>query len=327
MSDNDNTQKEQQIKSVFDIRYIKLHFTIEYMEDSVMPKYKASSLRGGMGEMLLRANCIRDRQCEDCDFESECLIRRIMYSRMDIQPAFMSSGDRIGYVVECEDYREEFRRGDRTDFSLILFGKTICYFSQIINALYALGMNGLGKNKSRFSIISITNSKRIPIMNGSDIDMSKYEVSTVSDYITFRHRQIDSGGGADLLKFQSPTSIKYRQQEITEFDINAIVEAACRRIYMLDCFEGIESNLTSRDYQDTLQIPEVLNEYHHQVSVKRYSNHKKSAMYLHGIEGELALDQITGDLLNILIAGELVHIGKNTSFGFGRYRIMQRGNY
>ena len=50
------------------IRYIKLHFTIEFIEDTMLPKNKVSAIRGGVGEMLLRANCVRNRDCEVCDF-------------------------------------------------------------------------------------------------------------------------------------------------------------------------------------------------------------------------------------------------------------------
>ena len=61
------------------VRYIKLHFTLLLTEDTVLPKSKVSALRGGMGEMLLRMNCVRDRNCENCDFETECIVRRMMY--------------------------------------------------------------------------------------------------------------------------------------------------------------------------------------------------------------------------------------------------------
>ena len=48
----------EELKKALQIRYVKLHFTIEMLEDTVLPKYKASALRGGIGEMLLRANCV-----------------------------------------------------------------------------------------------------------------------------------------------------------------------------------------------------------------------------------------------------------------------------
>ena len=41
-----------------DIRYTKLYFTIQFTEDTMLPKQKVSAIRGGIGEMLLRANCV-----------------------------------------------------------------------------------------------------------------------------------------------------------------------------------------------------------------------------------------------------------------------------
>ena len=65
----------QQVKRALQVRYIKLHFGLRLLEDTILPVNKVSSVRGGIGEMLLRANCIRDRDCEKCDFEDECIVR------------------------------------------------------------------------------------------------------------------------------------------------------------------------------------------------------------------------------------------------------------
>ena len=77
----------QYLHDELNIRYIKLHFTAEVLEDTVLPKYKASALRGGMGEMMLRANCIRDRKCDSCDFRSECLAQRALYPALKKLPS------------------------------------------------------------------------------------------------------------------------------------------------------------------------------------------------------------------------------------------------
>lgn len=112
-----------------------------------------------MGEMLLRANCIRDRNCETCDFESECIVQRTMYSKFEEKPAYITKGDSIGYVIECENYQEEFEAGEAMQFHLMLFGKTIVYFNQYLQAFFALGMQGIGKYQARFEIIGVTNEK------------------------------------------------------------------------------------------------------------------------------------------------------------------------
>ena len=71
------------LKRALQIRYVKLRFGLRIAEDTRLPVNKVSAIRGGIGEMLLRANCIRDRQCKSCDFESECIVRRTLYSRFE----------------------------------------------------------------------------------------------------------------------------------------------------------------------------------------------------------------------------------------------------
>ena len=302
----------------FGIRYVKLHFSLQLMEDCILPKYKASALRGGMGEMLLRANCIRDRKCEICDFESECIVRRMMYSKMEIQPQFMSFGDSVGYVTECEDYHETFSEGDIFRFNLILFGKSIVYFSQYLSALYALGMNGLGKEHGRFRIVSITNTKGIELLRNGDVLMQHYEICRLQDYVDYRNAASKKNPPTGEITFKTPLALKYRGETLKFFEIEPIFETIKRRIYILSCFEGIETDIMEEDIPP---MPDVISEEHYDISVRRYSNHQERSINLNGIEGKLVLESIPEEMRDILFAGELVHIGKKTSFGFGRYKL------
>lgn len=59
-------------------RHIKLHFTLEILEDGCLPKSKVSMVCGGMADMLLMMNCVRDcNHCEALDFSDECLAQRM----------------------------------------------------------------------------------------------------------------------------------------------------------------------------------------------------------------------------------------------------------
>ena len=139
------------------ILYIKLQFSLVFQENTVLPEEKVSALRGGMGEMLLRQNCVSDRICEECIFESACIVRKTMYTHMEKKPSFMQGNDSIGYLIECEDYRTNIKAGDTVGFSLTLFGNNIVYFGQYLQAFSSLGMYGLGKNHSRYEIQEIRN--------------------------------------------------------------------------------------------------------------------------------------------------------------------------
>lgn len=310
---------EFHINNALNVRYVKLHFTLMFSEGSALPASKASAIRGGMGEMLLRANCVRNRECKGCDFKGECIVQRTMYSQFDRKPDFITMGDSVGYVIECEDYREYYEAGDTLEFNLILFGKTIVYFNQYLQALFALGQNGLGKEKTKFVIAQVTNTKGHPILDGANVYMKYYEVETLQNYVDYRMRQIAIDGKPQSMVFLTPLTQKYQGAFLQEFQMNAITKSIQRRLYILNCFEGKDID---DFYKEMLEAPGIVNQKSSEVWVPRYSFRHESKMILKGIKGEIILDDIPDELLELYLAGELVHIGKNTSFGFGRYRLM-----
>lgn len=301
--------------NILGIRYVKIKYTVVLTDDCTLPKYKASMLRGGIGEMLLRANCIRDRNCESCDFEEECIVQRTMYSKFKQRPEFVSNGESVGYILECESLKQSFQAGDTFSFYLILFGKTIVYFSQYLNAIYALGNFGVGKDNAHFQIVSVQNSYGKHILNDHDVFMENYIVETVSDYV--EKRMATTGLKREtVIRFCSPVSIKYNGQNLEEFHATALFRSLVRRIYMLDCFEEMEGD--GPDIR-TMELPVITCQECYKETVPRFSNRKQQKIYLHGIKGRLTMEGINEECFRLLLAGEILHIGKNTSFGFGRY--------
>lgn len=321
-------------KHTLQIRYVKLYFELTFPEDCRLPAFKSSALRGGMGEMLLRANCVRNRECETCDFRSECIVQRTMYSHFKEKPAFMTSGDSVGYVLNCENYDELFVAGSTLNFTLTLFGSTIVYFNQYMQALYALGVNGLGKEKAKFYISNVFNSRKQPILDGTNVYMANYQIETVQDYVNRRLQKFTDkefagredaerkNTGQELeIRFYTPLTQKYQGEFLKEFNAEAIVKSLQRRIYMLDAFEGSDSEAF---YRKELLVPVITLQEVRPISVKRYSNRRNSSMPLNGIKGRLVIRDVSEEVLTLLLAGELLHIGKNTSFGYGGYRIHHR---
>ncbi len=314
---------DQRSKEALKIRYIKLHFTVMILEDTILPREKVSALRGGMGEMLLRANCVRDRDCKRCDLESECIVRRTMYSRYEIIPHFVKTDDSIGYILECEDQRKSFCAGDLLEFDMILFGRTLVYFNQYMQAFFALGREGIGKEHSRFEVVSVTNTKRERLFSEGMIYMEDYKIQTIGDYVEYRMGQIRKKGCRNRLVFRTPLTLKYQGGFQETFHMGAIWNAIRRRIYMLECYEGILRDIyTISECSEDGPIPDIVRQDHTCVNVKRYSSTQGRRMWLAGIKGYVELDMIPEAMLPILLAGELTHIGKNTSFGFGRYKVV-----
>ena len=308
------------------IRYIKLHFTLVILEDGTLPRTKVSALRGGMGHALLMANCIRDEHCEECDFSEDCLVQRMMYPKMKIRPDFMNTKDSEGFVIECEDTREWVHAGDELSFNLLLFGRTIVYFQQDLQAFYYFGMQGIGREHVRFQISKVTNTVGETLVEGSSIYKERYTVMRVSDYVRHRlasaevHKIVDRD--RCRLVFQSPLALKYQGEMQEHFLPEAIIAAIERRIFILNCYEGNEEY--SKDIAALAEehIPAVLNERVWPERVKRYSGTQNSKVAFNGIRGWCDLKGLE-DTIELLLAGELLHIGKNTSFGFGKFTLVK----
>jgi len=314
------------------IRYIKLHFTLEILEGGYIPRDKVSALRGGMGQALLTANCIYDDQyregvsskddkCEKCGFSEDCLVQRLMYPKMIIRPAFMTTKDNEGYIIECEDSREWVKSGDKLRFNLLLFGRTIVYFQHYLQAFIDFGQKGIGVANIEFRVSGVTNTKGNTLFDGTHFLKEQYRVMHVSDYVKYRLQSRDIVNlrktRCARLAFHSLTTIGYNTEELKAFRPEAIIAAAERRLLIMNCYEGHgEYKENGRiPYED--HIPLMVREKSREGSMKRQNGN------LHGIKGWCDLENIDDIALQLLIAGELYHIGKNTTFGFGRYTLVE----
>ena len=301
-------------EKALDIRYVKLCFTLQTRADSEWPENKVSALRGGMGEMLLRMHCLQDRQCQNCRFEPECLVRRMMYSRMKIQPSFMTRGDSVGYVLECLDFREHIPEGEELSFTLLLFGENIAYFNLYLQAFQYLGMIGVGKSQAKFLIKRVTDQDRNAILEDGSICVARLNVRTLLEYVNELEYPMTSTVHMTL---QTPLAIKYRGEMLRQIEMTAVMESIARRLYILDCFEGIETSIL----QITDHVPQIITQDVFPQKVRRYSSTHQEKISLSGIRGTAELGAVGENAWTLLQIGSLIHIGKNTSFGFGKYTI------
>lgn len=297
---------------MYQARFTKLIFRLQLLQAGNLPKYKASAIRGGMGQMLLTQNCFwQQKQCEECMLQPSCIVQNVMYAKYKRKPDFVTE-ESMGFVLDCIDKKEHYEKGEEVSFALTLFGETISYFTPIVYAITALGNAGIGKEKIPFIIASIENRKGEKILENGNIYMQHITIETLHNYIKERKQNHTFQG---KIKFLSPVTIKYRKEFIRKLQPEAILENINRRIFMLNCFEGYEMELNRLD----LSGLKLCSEKSHPAVVKRYSNTKQDKMLLHGIEGEIQIDGLNEQLEQMLIAGEILHIGKNTRFGFGKY--------
>lgn len=321
---------------MFNIRYLSLKFTIRFEQPGRLPASKVPAIRGGIGNMLLMGNCMEagkyesgnknridyhvpDSVCEKCVFHEECPVRRIYYHPYRLRPEYVQEKGNVGYLYECTDAREKVSKGDTLSFYMKLFGDVVIHFPLILQAVYQLGLAGLGTGQLRFSLVSVVNHRGEPVLSGNNVCLGYIRPDFLSDYISRRlseHRSYRSGGKSSLkIRFAAPWTQKYQGEFLREFHADAFVDAVYRRVYLLHCFEGIVME-RKHPFQKCMHITE---QQAGKKEVLRYSATQGKKIYLNGLLGEFVLGEVPDEFLPYIYAGEFLHIGKNCSMGFGQY--------
>ncbi len=307
------------------IRYVKLQFVLRLLGEAKLPAYKVSMIRGGIGEMLMQQHCINGRLCDKegvCEYAQECIVQRIMYASPKEQLAFMQRGNSVGYVIECGNHQTDFNKDNLLTFHLLIFGKNIVYFNEYTQAIHLLGMQGLGKDKIKYKIEGIFNQKGEAILSGNDILLNRYQPEKVYDYAIRRRKELWQSGNSFQVRLKTPLSIKYRGELIRELQEEPLKESLMRRIAILNSFEELEECVPEIESR----FPVIAYQKTRWQEIPRFSFRNQEKIWLKGLIGDFLIENVSEDWLLLLCAGELVHIGKSVTFGFGQYILQEVGS-
>lgn len=298
---------------MYNIRYIKLNFTVEILRQCTLPYFKNSALRGGMGRMLMEFSCIGDENCDLCNEKEECIVNKVMYPKFKIQPNFIADSKSVGYIIQCLDKKQHYKKGDRLNFSVTLLGETTKYVDYFIYSFDALGCKGLGSKDGKYKIISVKDDDGVIIFANGEIEKHNIFIKTLEDYVKRRYGQIVNRPQI-MMNIVTPLRYKLKGQYKNNIDYKDLLIALNRRIEVLNCFEG-------NSYGGAIECDEnfIVESNLEWKENTRYSSRQKTKMKLGGIEGRIDLYCNNDKVIELLCAGEIIHIGKNTSFGLGKY--------
>lgn len=306
------------------IRFTQMRIKLVFPESCSLPMYKVSAIRGGMGQMLLAQNCIQDENCHECGFASSCIAKNIMYAPFKIKPPSVTNDESMGYVIDCTDTREQYKAGDSLLIRFTLFGDTISYIMPIIYALTMLGSTGIGKGWAKFQIAEITNRYQKPVLRDGMINLKNVLTETVGQYVNERMDYNIVGGGHIKIKLLSPCTVKYQGKFLEEFNEQSLVVSMLQKLYHYQLYEG---NAAGKEYWEEKEFPVMCMQQMEKVTIPRYSTTQERKMYLKGIQGELELAECGERLQRLLYATEILHLGKNTRFGFGKIQVSVEEGY
>lgn len=287
-----------------------------------LPEYAGSALRGAFGNALRRITCMtRERECKPCTLYRTCPYPQIF----EAPPPENHSLQKFSqvpnpYVIEPPKWGERtWDPGETLSFDFVLAGRALGQLPFIVLAWQRAFLHGVGKGDGTATLARIAlhgpkGEKTVFTAEEGTIRAHEAEIALTPSLSWQREIR---------LILHTPLRLQHNGAPLGPDKLTArdLLMALVRRIALIAEFhtsqamaldfsalgklaEGIESemNLRWRDWS-------------------RWSNRQQQKMALGGVVGEWILRGDLAPFLPFLHLGQWLHVGKNATFGLGRYEI------
>ncbi len=273
------------------MKYVKISVIIE---KAIPPFFLGSQLRGAFGYAIKRVVCINPSfKCDECFAKENCLYYQF-YEEKNVYHKY-----RFDYELGKSYY----------DFSIYLFGDTISKLPYVISALYQMITKiGFGKDRKTYTKFDM-------FVNDSSI-FKDNEITLPKNYE--KEFRIDTFSPNILVRFVTPLRMKKNNSFIRskELELKDLIDSICKR----------ESKLQDKELKKLEFKPkgEIIKRDIKFLDLSRYSNRQKTKLRIGGLVGEVEIKDIDEKSYKLLKLGEIVGIGKQTAFGLGKIKVINK---
>ena len=304
-------------------RIARYHVILTALSTIVMPPYAGSTLRGGFGHAFRKMVCTQGPiDCKDCTLKAVCPYPYIFETApFEGAQQLRTYGDvPRPFVIDPLNTRGEYRRGQSFAFHLTLIGRAIDYLPYFLVSFRELGEIGIGKGRGRFQL------SHVQTENGESIyDSETQMVHNLNNTFSFDEIQREAASlPTDTLtvRLLTPTRITHEGQLTDKLPFHLFWRRLIGRISALAYFHCGES--LDLDFKGFIAQAETVETVETSLRWKdwtRYSSRQDRKIQLGGLVGSATYAGDLGVFLPFVALGAFLHVGKNATFGLGKYRI------
>jgi len=310
-------------------RVARYELELTPVEPLSLPAFMGSTLRGAFGNVFRRIACsepirARHRDCQGCLLRDSCPYAYVFETSPPPGSERLRTHTAIPrpFVLEAPARAEAvYPPGGSLRFSLVLVGRAIDYLPYFVVAFRELGNDGMGKGRGRFNLASVwahSDGREISIYSAEEGRITPRSVAVTGDEF---HRQAAELAGPRLaLRFLTMTRLQFGGQLVDSPAFHVVVRALVRRVANLAYFHhGWSLDCDFRELVRAAGEVRLVADETRWVDWERYSSRQDARMKLGGILGRAVYAGEFEPFLPLLVLGTYVHVGKNATFGLGRY--------
>lgn len=326
-------EEETLSEALSSVNLLRLRITMRARDPLQLPRYKGSTLRGGFGATFKETVCVVDhRDCARCLLRSRCAFPYVFdtpvpeeATRLRKYPAAPHPFVFLPPLEEKTLYQPE----EELSFGLTLIGKGADFLPYFIYTFERLGeRGGLGKGRGRFAVESVTwlspEGQDVLIYDSDSKTLrNTFRSITVHDLPSLHCAFSSLPLSLCTLHFLTPTRLVYAEALTAAPAFHMLMRTLLRRLSNLAYFHcGAELDLDFRGLISAAERIETVSSDLRWYDWERYSARQDARMKLGGVVGKVTYRGDLQPFLPLLRLGEIVHVGKGTSFGLGKYEIL-----
>ena len=274
-----------------------------------VPFHSGSMLHGLLGQALRRVACSRGPRCEGACAEPAACRYSALFSppRPASREALLGAGQgappRLMPIVPPPG-ATELAAGEEFGFGVRLFGEAAERdLDDLEGAFEAIADLPWGREGGRVDLVTI--GRLGPRRQELTVATGKWAAGTVD------------------IHCETPLWIERRGRLVRDLDLRTLVASTARRVTVLSRLYGSWSSDEDEQMRELVAKAAAVPSQARLKPLRweRQRTDREEAQPLRGLLGELRAVGPVGELLPLLGAAEVVHVGKGTSFGLGRVRV------
>lgn len=314
------------------MRYGKYQFSCRLKNEALLPPYKGSTFRGVFGVALKQVVCALKRQdCETCLLRKKC-IYALLFELPPIAPAGEGARRMVApphpYVIEPDlEVKRIYKKNESFNFSLILFGESNDWLPYFIYAIEQMGRIGIGKKingaRAGFALEAVHAEDGRSVYATEKRTIAEGEFFRLLRLEDFTREDDRSITGLSVI-LETPLRLKSDNKLNSALPFHVLIRAALRRLSSLFDFYG--PGEPPLDYRGLAARAERVLTSRDDIAWtdwRRYSNKQDQSMLMGGISGTIGYRGDLGEFMPLLRIAQLLHLGKQTTFGLGKLSISE----
>lgn len=304
-------------------------FSIVPSEPLILPSYKGSTFRGAFGNVFKRIVCAtRRKECSGCLLKEKCIYSYVFETPPPSDTRIMRKYKAAPHPFVIEpplEKKSNYTPEHEISFNLVLIGKAMEYLPYFIYTFEEIGEIGIGKGRGKYSLKTVkalTNDKPpyFIIYDSDSKTIKSFECPP--QIISFADCQASDNKHLSLT-FLTPTRISYNNALTMNLKFHILIRNLLRRLSLIAYFH-CDVDITQWDFKGIIDMAKEVKVKQNSLrwfDWQRYSARQDTKMKLGGFVGDITFEGNINPFMALIRVGELIHVGKGTTFGLGKYEV------